>query len=69
MACNKKARDATVDRIVNIGARTILLRFIDNNSQYRSFWSDFWQVSKAVIKEDKQAVPDLFKAVRCWLGL
>jgi len=69
MTCGRKAKDTTIDRIVNIGATTLLLRLIDNNSQYRSFWSDFWQVSKTVINDDKQALPDFFKALRCWLNL
>lgn len=67
-AC-RRAKDTTIERIATVGATTILLRLIDNQPQSGSFWNTFWQVSKVVIKNDKQALPDLIKALRCWLGI
>ena len=69
MSCNKRAKQATVNRLVTIGVTTTLIRLFDINSYRRSFWSDFWQVTKETIRNDKQALPDFFKSIRCELNL
>lgn len=69
MSCSRKAKDRTIDRLVNVGVTTVLLRLIDSTSYTRSFWSDYWQVSKEVVREDKHALPDAIKALSCWFGI
>jgi len=64
-----RATNATWDRIITATATTLLVRFIDPQPQSIPFSNTLWQVCKVLIKNDKQALPDVVKAVRCWLGL
>ncbi len=52
MLCTK-AKDATIERIATAGMTSFILYLTDPNPQ-ASFWNYFWQVSKYVIKNDKQ---------------
>ena len=63
------AKDATWNRIITATATTILVRYLDPQLQTMPFSTTLWNVSKALIKNDKQALPDAIKALRCWLGI
>lgn len=61
--------NATWNRAITAIAVTVIIRYLDPQLQSTTFSSTLWQVSKQIIKNDKQALPDAIRAVRCWLGI
>ena len=60
--------NATWNRFVTALAVTAIIRCVEPQLRSTTFANTLWQVSKEIIKNDKQALPDAIKAVRCWLG-
>ena len=63
------ATNATVNRIITATLATAIIRYVEPQLQSTPFSTTLWQVCKVMIKNDKQALPDVIKAIRHWLGI
>jgi len=59
--------NATWNRVITAFVITAIIRYVEPQ-QSTTFSSTLLQVGKQIINNDKQALPDAIRAVRCWLG-
>ncbi len=59
--------NATCNRVITAFVVTAIIQYVEPR-QSTTFTNTLWQVGKQIIKNDKHALPDAIRAIRCLLG-